>query len=324
MVTSSDLWKVEGDFENTVISELEEGDSVLAELGAEKLSQRMRPMGWLCGVFLRTIAKKANRRKYSDAYAHPRWFHHRGCTLQKLSFFAPIRTSGQRLDLYDRSDSAYVIGFNHPSLGEIIRVIGISMECFESKELLLPVNLTWYENLIQYKWFFEDVGIYICPLITPSTEGKIRKILGDDTEAIKKMEKYKSDFFNYYMGMCRRAIENDNVILVAPSATRQATVFPSRAAYDGEAKLNPVMAAIALAALKDKHTCTFVPVAVTPPKHGTKLLNLFRSYHLFVCDSISFAEIQQMKNDHTLRQLDWDFLNAISSHVPEGMVFPET
>ena len=326
MVTTSDLWEIEGVFGSTVISKLEEGGSILAELGAEKLSKKMRPIGVICGLFLRHIDRKSDYilRHYERDYSHGRWWPNRAVVLRMLSFFAPIRVSGERLDSCRDDCDAFVIGFNHPSLGEIIRLIGIAMECFPNKELLLPVNLAWYENLIQYKSSLEDLGIYICPIITPSTERKIRQLLGDDEESIHKMEKYKSDFFNYYMGMCRQAITANNVLLAAPSATRQATVFPSRAAYEGEARLNPVMAAIALAALKDKQECTFVPIAVIPPKHGNRLLNLFRRYQIFVCKYILSDKIKQMKESRTLRELDRDFLMAISEHVPEGMVFPET
>lgn len=328
MVTKSDLWKNEGEFKNTVISKLEEGESILAELGAGKLNKKMRPIGALCGIFLRHIDRKAyrivNRCNRDYDYSCGDWWAHRMATLNMLSFFAPVHVSDERLDESRDDSGPYVIGFNHPSLGEIIRLIGITMECFPRKQLLLPVNLAWYENIIPYKDTLGRLGIYICPIITPSTEQKIRQILGDDTESINKMEKYKLDFFNYYMGMCRFAIASNDVILAAPSATRQATVFPSRAAYDGEAKLNPVMAAIALAALKDKHDCTFVPIAVVPPKRSNRLLNLFKCYELFVCEYILPDKIKQMKESHTLRDLDRDFLNAISSHVPESMVFPET
>lgn len=50
-----------------------------------------------------------------------------------------------------------VVGFNHPSLGEIGRIMMMKADIMGDSMMLFPVNLPWYEALAP---FYDDIKKY--------------------------------------------------------------------------------------------------------------------------------------------------------------------
>ena len=43
----------------------------------------------------------------------------------------------------DLSYASFVVGFNHPSLGEIFRLISLGFEAYPDKPFYFPINIPW-------------------------------------------------------------------------------------------------------------------------------------------------------------------------------------
>ena len=71
------------------------------------------------------------------------------------------------------SENGLVIGFNHPSLGEIARILTMKIDIMGDKPMYFPVNLPWYEALAPNFDRIKRLGIIITPTITPSTWKKM-------------------------------------------------------------------------------------------------------------------------------------------------------
>ena len=217
-------------------------------------------------------------------------------------------------------ENGLVVGFNHPSLGEIARILLMKIDIMGEKPMYFPVNLPWYEALAPNFNRIKKLGIIITPTITPATWKKIN--LKKDTALYEVGEKIKRNFRDVYIDLSRQAMLDGGVIFVAPSATRQATVFKNKAAYEKKEEIIPTMSMLALKLLNDKKiNCDFLPMAVLPPENYKRGLNLGKKYQLIPGEILTAAEIRKkyFKKNNTkhLVNFDWDFHKRIADKLPK-------
>ena len=114
-----------------------------------------------------------------------------------------------------------------------------------------------------------------------------------------------------YMRAARESAARKEVIFLAPSATRQATVFETPEAARGEGHIHPTMTILAHMLLKDPDAdVSFLPVTVFEPKRGDRKLNLFKIYKIYPCDAFSAAEARELAEGQS-RSFDYLFLKRI-------------
>lgn len=225
-----------------------------------------------------------------------------------LNCGAPSRING----MFPHLDTSLVFGFNHPTLGEIIRLLAI-LECeYPNKNFLFPVNIGWYEVVAPVANRMEKLGLYITPTITPSTREKMAKIL--DEEHMKLVDKLTNEFNYDYLELCSKFVAEKNIIMIAPSATRQETVFRNEAQYYGSAKIEPAtMTLIALSLKRAKcKDYLFVPIAIVPPKRRNRRLNLFKIYRISPCTWIPAENVEKLCKG---RKFEHFFLNSIADEL---------
>ena len=213
-----------------------------------------------------------------------------------------LLTPGKLIGEFPQSDDSVVIGFNHPSLGEIFRLLAIAFDVYKDKEFLFPVNLPWYEAMTSIIPKLSRLGIHITPMITPSTEGKLKLLLKDDNEKLAQVQHIKNVFERRYMRLARNASCSGKVIFVAPTATRQLKVIGDH--------IHPTMTILAHMVYKNPDTGTiFLPVAVLQPEKSNGGINLFRQYIISSCKAFSREEAESLSNKS--RSFDMEFLLRI-------------
>ena len=285
--------------------------SLLSTLGAENLRREMVPVGKICNTainyFLNTTGPKSNPKKHIE--------NARKKLIKKLSKVTPGEYDGFPHD----AENGLVIGFNHPSLGEIPRILMMKIDKMGDKPMLFPVNLPWYEALAPNYDKILSLGIIITPTITPSTWKKMN--LKEGTELYEAGMKYKKAFRDLYTTLSHDVLKNGGVIFVAPSATRQAKVFNSREIFEKKTPVIPTMSVLAIDLYKDPDiSCDFLPMAVLPPDNYKKGLNFFKKYKLLCGKSFAADEIRKKylkKNAKKLPEFDWDFHKRIADLLPE-------
>ncbi len=287
------------------------GYSLLKTLGAEKLRKEMVPVGKVCNLaidyVLGTTGPKDNPAEHSK--------NARAKLVRKLAKITPGSYEGFPKD----QKNGLVVGFNHPSLGEIARILMMKMDVMGDKPMLFPVNLPWYEALAPDYDRILKLGIIITPTITPSTWSKIK--LEKGSELYEAGSRIKRDFRDLYTKLSHENIKNGGVTFVAPSATRQATVFKSKAVYDKKDPIIPTMSVLALDLYEDpKMNCDFLPMAILPPEGYGKNLNFFKKYTLIPGEKFTAEEIRKKylkKNTDKLPEFDWDFHQRIAEKLPK-------
>lgn len=289
-----------------------ENYSLLNTLGAEKLRKEMVPVGKACNTainyFFSTTGPKKDPVKHAQAA--------RRKLVKILSKLTPGSYEGMPHD----QKNGLVVGFNHPSLGEIARILLMKVDIMGEKPMYFPVNLPWYEALAPNYDRIKKLGIIITPTITPATWGKIG--LKEGTELYEHANRLKHDFRDVYTKISHDGVKNGGVIFVAPSATRQATVFKTKAVYDKKEDIIPTMSVLALKLYQDKDIkCDFLPMAVLPPENYKRGLNFRKKYKLIPGEVMTADEIKKKyfktKNPKRLEGFDYDFHMRIAKKLPK-------
>ncbi len=289
-----------------------ENYSLLNSLGAENLRKEMVPVGKACNTainyFFSTTGPKSDPEKHNQA------------ARKKLVKILSKITPGDYRSMPKDSENGLVIGFNHPSLGEIARILTMKIDIMGDKPMYFPVNLPWYEALAPNFDRIKRLGIIITPTITPSTWKKMN--LKEGTKLHEAGSRLKHDFRNIYTDLSNMAMKNGGVIFVAPSATRQATVFKTEEVYRKEEPIIPTMSMLALKLYSDPEiNCDFLPMAVLPPKGYKRGLNFNKKYKLIPGEKMTAAETRKKyfktKNPERLEGFDWDFHQKIADKLPK-------
>lgn len=290
----------------------QENYSLLTSLGAENLRKEMVKVGKACNTainyFFRTTGPKNDPKKHNKS------------ARKKLVKVLSKITPGSYSKMPKDRDVGMVIGFNHPSLGEIARILTMKIDIMGDKPMYFPVNLPWYEALAPNFEKIKRLGIIITPTITPSTWKKMN--LKEGTKRYEAGNRLKREFRDIYTNLSHEAIKNGGVIFVAPSATRQATVFKNEDVYRKEEDIIPTMSILAIKLFSDPGIkCDFLPMAVLPPKNYKKGLNFGKKYRLIPGRVMSADEIRNTyfkeKEPKRLEGFDWEFHSRIAEKLPK-------
>ena len=173
--------------------------SILNSLGCRKLRLEMFLPGLVSSLIVRFITRRA-KRKMGDGWR-------RSVRRQLVKLFdwgAPYELEGGMII----NNFGLVIGFNHPSLGEILRLIGLVSKYYPNDVYLFPVNLPWYEALCPVLEKMEEAGFYLTPIVTPSTRQKIEQVAGKD--ALKIANQIGAGFNSVYLKKCNKIKHKKN------------------------------------------------------------------------------------------------------------------
>ncbi len=296
-----------------VISKIKyENYSLLSSIGSEDLRKEMVPVGKACNTainyFFRTTGPKSDGKKHNMA------------ARQKLVKTLSKLTPGDYAGMPKDSERGLVVGFNHPSLGEIARILTMKIDIMGDKPMYFPVNLPWYEALAPNSDRIERLGIVLTPTITPSTWQKMNLV--EKTVRYEAGNRLKREFRDRYTDLSDAAVKNGGVIFVAPSATRQATVFLNKACYDKKEDIIPTMSMLALRLLSDPEiNCDFLPMAVLPPEGYGRSLNFRKKYRLIPGKVMTAEYIRKTyfkeKKPKRLDGFDWEFHKRIADKLPK-------
>ena len=297
-----------------IIEKIKYGNySLLKSLGAEKLRKEMVPVGKICNAtvnyFFASTGPKHDQIEHNEAA--------RKKLVKVLAKLAPGSYAGMPKD----SENGLVVGFNHPSLGEIGRILAMKIDIMGDKPMYFPVNLPWYEALAPNFDRIKRLGIIITPTITPSTWSKMN--LKEGSALYEAGNRLKKEFRDIYTNLSHDALLKGGVVFVAPSATRQATVFKNERVYKKEEEIIPTMSMLALKVYSDPNMkCDFLPMAVLPPKGYGRSLNLRKKYKLIPGEIMTADYIRKnyfkTKNPKRLEGFDYDFHQRIANELPKS------
>ena len=308
--------------------------SVLKSYGRAGIYRSLLIIRWIVGLALRIIFRWKNPENgQANVIDHPA----RARTVRLLRKFTPYKatfdhiSAGKRtvselnantvFQMVEDTSVPLVIGFNHPSLGEIARLLSLCFELFPNKRLVFPVTLPWFEMFASYAPYFRSLGVQITPIVTPHATRTLIKGHENDEKAKRTLSLLRVEFQTRYLKLCVETAKTGGVILLAPSAQRQATVFPDIATFIRNKPTPPVMTMIVRKIMSEgMEKLLVLPCCVIPPKEYTKMLNLFKVYRLHYPE---YFTGKRALNNFATGEFDYFFLRAISdSPGAEGFKHP--
>ncbi len=285
--------------------------SLLDSIGCRKLRLEMFIPGLVSAIIVRFLCWKAKRKDGEN------WTKTvRGYIVKLFEKHAPYELS--RGDVLPENTGGLIIGFNHPSLGEILRLIGLISKEYPENNYLFPVNLPWYESLCPVVDKMKEAGFYLTPIVTPSTKRKIENTAGK--EMLEKVMSIGTGFNMVYMNLCKKFAKAKDIIVVAPSATRQATIYKTDAELSKKVRIEPQTMSLLVQTLsrevKKSDELKFLPIAVVPPNGYKRGLNLDEEYKFGICEPFGFLEAIELSKEKYQpangRKFDFDFLGRIA------------
>lgn len=285
--------------------------SLLESIGCHDMRAEMKKIGFICRLILWVAEHLAKFRKgdYSQNL--------RRILGKFLKWGAPYDING----CFPHLKAGIVVGFNHPTLGEILRLLSICVLEYPDRKYLFPVNIVWYEELAPVAKRMEVFGLYITPTITPATREKMEKYV-TDPQAAKIVDVLTKGFNMDYLETSAEFARNGDILMIAPSATRQATVFQDPWCHEGSEHIEPqTMTLIAMNLIRSKtiNDCIFLPVSVAPPRYSNRRLNLFRKYLIISSGWLKADTVKHLcaeKNEESGdRKFEHFFLLAIADEL---------
>lgn len=244
--------------------------SILKDLHCEKLMHGKLVLRVWAKSFLRRVERSA--RKTPGATENPRTY--------RIACGLAIRKQTKKLAAYyvdgDLPDSkgGLIIGFNHPSLGEIVRiVIMLTDKLSPDTEIVFPVKLTYYEILEPFRRQFRQMfGVELMPIITPKLYADMIELRPEyETDILRTEKKLQHNYLNkvYYV------LRKNGAVIVAPAARRHDHIFTCGEQIAGCESITPqTMSLLELAIHQEQiDNCWFVPMLVIPPTKGNNWLN---------------------------------------------------
>lgn len=281
--------------------------SVLKCAHSAKLRAEMRGTGMICRFVLWLARVLAGG---GDRYRNILRMREKLAAI--LAWAAPCEITGDPV----RQSNCVVMGFNHPSLGEIARFVYVHLTYYDDRYSLFPVNLPWYEALAPRAKILSQLDIVLVPILTPSTLKKISKNVSKSE--LTYLQNLASALNNHYTRAVMELAQNEKcVIWVAPTATRQATVFRNEDELNNMVRIEPQTITLLMTSLcrLDK-SYELVPVGVAPSKKCGRGLNLLKKYKLNFASSLPNDSVERYRTTRSEncrgRELEFKFREQLA------------
>ncbi|MCL1912843.1 MAG: hypothetical protein FWG10_02900 [Eubacteriaceae bacterium] len=292
---------------SNIINDMENGKSVLLTFGepGRVLKRKMMLTGFFCRILLFFIFNPfvLIHEKFNPNI----WYRKKLNALRFVRLIFPYSVNGYELAA---SPCGHIMVTNHPTLNDPICAILYAFSIFPEREIIVPVNLPWFESICRYRTKLFKIGVNLVPILTPATA--LRLGANDRVSALQTslVANYSSEF--------AKTISGGGLAVVAQQATRQRYVFADKnQSITGEnilSTISLVLLNIRRAKLADQ--TYFVPVGVTPHSLSAKpKLNPFCKYSLNIGVPILASDLALVNNE-AKRSADLYILQKIAELVP--------
>lgn len=250
--------------------------SILELLGTDRILSNAKQKAFLCRKILKKVTKEMDK--------HGLYRKNVGCglLLKELRRYLPVEFHHDRPKLSDNETNIFII--ENPSLGEIIRMIGIIISRYRS-DVFLPIDLEWYETFLPFLETLNILGVHPMPFISESLKGQI---LENQDEAswdnINRLsEKLLAHCLNYY-----RDIAFSKTMIILP--------FETGISLDPTSRRKREMLMNFMASLPEKaglDYCNLIPIYIHTYHNPNLTFNVFCIEKFYRCEKMRLSASEQ-------------------------------
>jgi len=286
---------------------MERGKSALLTFGkpGHILKRKIAITGFISRLMLFLIFNPIAlfRAKYNPSV----WHRRRTAAIKLACFLFPFDTKGHELAPSKRGQ---VFVINHPTLNDPLCAIVYALDLYPGHEIVVPVNLPWFESICRYRSKLLKIGVNIIPILTPETA----KRLGSENQ----ISSIQTALMSNYITEFTKALANGGIAVVAQQATRQRYIFLDPAqAESGDGILSTIsLILVGIRRAKLLEQTDIVPVGVIPHSlHAKSRLNPFCKYMLNIGEPILATNLSAVKNA-AKRPADLFILQRLAELLP--------
>ena len=272
------------------------------------LKKKIALTGFICRIAFFLIFNPiflARARFFPNAWKRRK---HRAVRLMRRFF--PFNTTGHSAT---PTNCGQIFIINHPSLNDPLCAIIYALAQNPDSEIIVPVNLPWYESICRYREKLLKIGVNIVPILTPETA----KRLGNNSEN-SEIATVQNTLMHNYIDEFMKTLSTGGLAVVAQQATRKRYLFtdPAQAetGVDILSTISLILVAIRRAKLMEQ--TQFIPIGVAP--HSTEAkpkLNPFKRYTLNIGEPILAKDLAAIKNA-AKRPADLHMLQKLAELLP--------
>ena len=240
------------------------------------------------------------------------WHRQKIAAIKLVRFFFPFQATGYHVP---QPKNGQIFMINHPTLNDPICAMLYAMDLYPNREIIIPVNLPWFESFCRYRPKLLKIGINVVPILTPETAKRLNPK--------NKISDVQTTLMSNYISELTEVLTNAGLAVVAQQATRQRHIFfDSAQSNSGDSILSTasfILAGIRRAKLLEQ--TNFIPLAIIPHSVNAKSkLNLFRKYMLRAGKPITAAELSKIRNA-AKRPADLFILHRLAELLPSEYHF---
>jgi len=285
-------------------------DSTLMTFGkpGRDLKRKIAATGFICRVVFFLIFNPIfliRARFYPSA-----WSRRKQKAVRLMRRFFPFDIKG-----YEAMPTSHgkVFIINHPTLNDPLCAIIYALYQNPDSEIIVPVNLPWYESICVYREKLRKIGVNIVPILTPETAKRLDGDLGND-----EISKVQAGLMKNYITEFVQTLSRGGLAVVAQQATRRRYLFKDKAQSEtGDdilSTISLILVGIKKAGIMEQ--ALFVPVGVVPHSIDAKpKLNPFKKYTLNIGEPILAKDLASIKNA-AKRPADLHMLQKLTKLLP--------
>ena len=273
-----------------LIKDMEERKSVLLTFGepGRTLKKKIALTGFICRsicfiIFNPVFLARAH-------YFPVAWRRRKTGALKVVRFFFPFTETGGN---NAPAEAGKILVINHPTLNDPICAILHALDHYPNSEVIVPINLPWFESICRYRKKLLKIGINIVPILTPETA---KRLGSSDNNDISKVQ---ASLIHNYTAEFVKSMSGGGLAVVAQQATRKRHIFKNPGQSETGQEILSTISLILIGLRRGKITdkTYFVPVGVTPNNLSIKpKLNLFHKYNLNLGEPILATDLADIKN----------------------------
>lgn len=303
---------------------MDNGESILETFGdsGRRLKREIALTGFVCRLLFTYAFSPLFLLRIRLARAENRpaiWRRRKLHAIRIARLIFPFKTIGYRLNEDSAKGQIFII--NHPTLNDPLCAILFAIITYPDCEIVIPVNLPWFESICRYRQKLLEMGIILVPILTPKTIARL--------DSTPKIGEIRNTFVSHYTDELTDTLKRGGLAVVAQSATRQRHLFldetqsKTGTSETGVEILGTVsMMLLAIRRAKITDHANIIPVGVIPHRPDAPAkINPFCKYTLKVGAPISANFLAQVKNPAKKLSADLHLLQRLQALTPSEYHF---
>ncbi|MBQ3464425.1 hypothetical protein IJH27_01170 [Candidatus Saccharibacteria bacterium] len=224
-------------------------------------------------------------------------------------------------DLDDETSA--VMTYNHPTIGDLFRMLGLVFAHCPNKRVLVPVDAVWYESVVDLLPTIRALGVELLPLMS----ARLRAMSDENPEEFKygtAVPELDMRLSMYFHRRCLDFLAHGEIVLVPLTMSPKKHIFDNVAQFRGHEACSHFLRSIEMKnlSLPGASKTMLLPFAVLPPVNAAKYkMNVKKVFLINLASPLGREKLVKMAFDEDI-DFDAEIRKSILSRLPPDFGIP--